>query len=261
MTIRTLLIDDEPLAREKLQGFLGREDDIEVIAECRDGREAVEVIDREKPDLVFLDVQMPEMDGFDVLEHVDPDALPTVIFTTAFDQYALTAFDVHAVDYLLKPFDRERFQEALDRARKELGRARLDDSGLHGMREQLLALLRDVDARRPKYPERLVVKSSGRVVFVRVDSIDWIDAAGNYVKIHTEGETHTLRETMTHLEDRLDPERFLRIHRSTIVRIDRIKELQQQFHGDYVVILEGGQRLTLSRSYRDRIQDLLDRSL
>ncbi|MEM9558076.1 MAG: LytTR family DNA-binding domain-containing protein [Acidobacteriota bacterium] len=256
MAIRTILVDDEPLAREKLQGFLQKETDIEIVAECRDGREAVETIERERPDLVFLDVQMPEMDGFEVIETLEADSLPIVVFVTAFDQYALKAFDVHAVDYLLKPFDRERFREALDRARRELGRESLDS-----MRDQLLALLRDVDQRRPRFPDRLVVKTSGRVVFVRVDTIDWIDAAGNYVKIHAGGEVHTLRETMTHLEERLDPERFLRIHRSTIVRVDRIKELQQQFHGDYVVILEGGQRLTLSRSYRDRIQELLDRSI
>ena len=243
MAIKTLIVDDEPLAREKLRGFLEGEKDIEILGECRDGREALETIEAEKPDLVFLDVQMPEMDGFEVLENLEPESLPTVIF-------------VHAVDYLLKPFDRERFGAALDRARTELDRRQVGDVKRH-----LLALLSDVEARRAKYPERLVIKSSGRVVFLKVDDIDWVDAAGNYVRLHAAGESHMLRETMGRLEERLDPERFLRIHRSTIVNIERIRELQQQFHGDYLVVLKNGQRLTLSRSYRDRIQELLDRSI
>ncbi len=256
MAIKTLIIDDEPLAREKLRGFLERESDVEVIGECRDGREALETIEAEKPDLVFLDVQMPEMDGFEVLDNLEPGALPTVVFVTAYDQYAIKAFDVHAVDYLLKPFDRERFGEALGRARAEHERRQAGD-----VKRQLLALLQDVESRRAKYPTRLVIKSSGRVVFVRVDEIDWVDAAGNYVRIHAAGDSHMLRETMGRLEERLDPEKFLRIHRSTIVNIERIRELQQQFHGDYLVVLKIGQRLTLSRSYRDRIQELLDRSI
>ncbi len=256
MTIKTLIVDDEPLAREKLRGFLEKESDIEVLGECRDGREALETIDAEKPDLVFLDVQMPEMDGFEVLENLEPDALPTVIFVTAYDQYALKAFDVHAVDYLLKPFDRERFSEALGRARAEHERRQAGD-----VKRQLLALLQEVESRRDKYPARLVIKSSGRVVFLKVDEIDWVDAAGNYVRIHAADDSHMLRETMGRLEARLDPEKFLRIHRSTIVNIECIRELQQQFHGDYLVVLKNGQRLTLSRSYRDRIQELLNRSI
>ena len=256
MTIRTLIVDDEPLAREKLRGFLDGVEDFEVVGECRDGREALETIERECPDLVFLDVQMPEMDGFEVLENLPEDELPTVVFVTAYDQYALKAFDVHAVDYLLKPFDRDRFRKALERARMEVERREVGD-----VRQKLLALLGDAEVRRRRYSDRLVVKTSGRVVFLKADDVDWIDAAGNYVKIHAGGETHQLRETMSRLEQRLDPERFLRIHRSTIVNVERIRELQQQFHGDYLVVLKNGQRLTLSRSYRDRIQDLLDRSL
>ena len=256
MTIRTLIVDDEPLAREKLRGFLEGVEDFEVVGECRDGREALETIERERPDLVFLDVQMPEMDGFEVLENLEAGELPTVIFVTAYDQYAIKAFDVHAVDYLLKPFDRDRFKKALDRARMEVERREVGD-----VRQKLLALLGDAEVRRRRYSDRLVVKTSGRVIFLKAGDVDWIDAAGNYVKIHTGGETHQLRETMSRLEDRLDPEKFLRIHRSTIVNIERIRELQQQFHGDYLVVLKNGQRLTLSRSYRDRIQELLDRSL
>ncbi len=255
MAIRTILIDDEPLAREKLRGFLDNENDVEVVAECRDGKEALLTVDEEKPDLIFLDVQMPEMDGFEVLENLDQEHMPTVVFVTAYDQYALKAFDVHAIDYLLKPFDRDRFRQAMERARAEHERRQVGE-----MRDKVLALLSDVGERGPKYSERLVVKTSGRVIFVKVDDIDWIDAAGNYVKLHVKGESHMLRETMSRLEERLDPERFLRIHRSTIVNIDRIRELQQQFHGDYLVILESGQRLTLSRSYREKIQKLLERS-
>lgn len=254
--MRTLIVDDEPLAREKLRGFLEKEADVEILGECRDGREALETIESQQPDLVFLDVQMPEMDGFEVLENLDEEKLPTVIFVTAYDQYALKAFDVHAVDYLLKPFDRQRFTDALDRARSDRERQQVGD-----VKRQLLELLQDVESRRAKYPERLVIKTSGRVVFLKVSEIDWVDAAGNYVRLHSGTESHMLRETMGRLEERLDPEKFLRIHRSTIVNIECIRELQQQFHGDYLVVLKNGQRLTLSRSYRDRIQDLLNRSI
>lgn len=256
MPIEALIIDDEPLAREKVRGFLDGEVDVSVVAECRDGREALEALETHRPDLVFLDVQMPEMDGFEVLANVEPEHLPTVIFTTAYDQYALKAFDVHAVDYLLKPFDRERFQQALSRARGEIERRQIGD-----MRGHIQALLDHVAERRPKPPQRLVIKSSGRVVFLKVDDIDWIDAAGNYVKLHSGGESHLLRETMSRLEERLDASKFIRIHRSTIVNIECIKELQQQFHGDYLVVLKSGQRLTLSRSYREKIQQMLDSSL
>ncbi|MEM1183163.1 MAG: LytTR family DNA-binding domain-containing protein [Acidobacteriota bacterium] len=256
MPIEALIIDDEPLAREKVRGFLENESDITIVAECRDGKEALEALEEHRPQLVFLDVQMPEMDGFEVLSNVEPEHLPTVIFTTAYDQYALKAFDVHAVDYLLKPFDRERFQQAVARARSEVERRELGD-----MRGHIQALLEHVSERRPKPPQRLVIKSSGRVVFLKVDDIDWIDAAGNYVKLHAGGESHLLRETMSRLEDRLDSSKFIRIHRSTIVNIECIKELQQQFHGDYLVVLKSGQRLTLSRSYREKIQLMLDSSL
>lgn len=254
MPIRTIIVDDEPLARDKLRGFLEREGDVEILAECRDGREAVEAIDEQHPDLVFLDVQMPEMDGFEVLENIDTESLPTVIFTTAYDQYAIKAFDVHAVDYLLKPYDRERFQQALARARSEQERRRVGE-----VEQRLMALIGDLEKRRSStFPDRLVVKTSGRVVFIKVADIDWVDAAGNYVRLHIGGDSHLMRETMGRIETRLDPEQFLRIHRSTIVNIERIRELQQQFHGDYLVVLKNGQRLTLSRSYRDKIQDLLD---
>lgn len=247
LAIRTILVDDEPLAREKLRGFLEPEPDFEVIAECRDGTEALTTIEKERPDLVFLDVQMPELDGFEVLDRLGRDHLPAVIFVTAYDQYALRAFEVHALDYLLKPFDRERFAQALARVRE---RRQADES-----RQKLQALLDE----RAKYPDRLEVKTSGRVVILKVDEIDWIDAAGNYVKIHAGSESLLLRDTMGRIEQRLDPRLFMRIHRSTIVNVERIRELQQQFHGDYVVVLKTGQRLTLSRSYRDKMRKLLER--
>ena len=245
MTIQTILVDDEPLAREKLRTFLEMEEDFAILAECRDGAEALVAIRREKPDLVFLDVQMPELDGFAVLERLEHHELPTVIFVTAYDQYALRAFDVHAVDYLLKPFDRERFRAALSRVREQ--------HQLASARQKLAQLLEE----RRRWTDRIEVKAEGRAVILRVAEIDWIDAAGNYVKLHAGSETYTLRETMSRLEKRLDPRQFIRIHRSTIVNVERIRELEQQYHGDYVVVLREGQRLTLSRSYRDKMQQLL----
>ncbi len=255
--IRTIIVDDEPLARDKLRGFLDHEEGLEVVGECGDGKTAVVEIEKLRPDLVFLDVQMPELDGIEVIENLDLDPMPLVVFTTAFDEYAVEAFRVHAVDYLLKPFDRKRFREAMTQVRAVVQRQQVD-----AIRDQLQALLVDIEDKRAKsYRDRVVIKSAGRVVFLKVEEIDWIDAAGNYVRIHTKGDSHLLRETMSRLETRLDPSTFLRIHRSTIVNIERIKELQQQFHGDYLVVLRSGQRLTLSRSYRDKLQELLGKSL
>jgi two-component system LytT family response regulator len=253
--IRTLIVDDEPLARQRLRKLLEAEPDIEVIGECPDGESAVTAIVEHRPDLVFLDVQMPDLDGFGVLEAVGAEEMPTVIFVTAYDHYALRAFEVHALDYLLKPFDRERFDKALGRARAHLGRDRPGE-----VHEQLQALLADVRPER-KASERLVIKSSSRVFFLRVEEIDWIEAAGNYLKLHVGDETHLLRETMNSLEGRLDPDRFLRVHRSTIVNIERVQELQPWFHGDYLVILRDGTQLTLSRSYRQKLQDFFGNAL
>ncbi len=249
LCMRTLIVDDEPLARERIRTLLRDEPDIELIGECADGKEAVSAIQRKNPELLFLDVQMPEMDGFAVLDAVGPERVPAVVFVTAYDRYALRAFDVHALDYLLKPFDRERFQKALERARAQVGeRGKLGD--------RLLALLKDIKE-EPKHPERFVIKSAGRVFFLRADEINWVEAAGNYVQLHVGSSTHLMRETMGGLEARLDPEKFVRIHRSTIVQVDRIKEMQPAFHGDYIVILQDGARLNLSRSYREKLQALL----
>ncbi len=251
MTIRTLIVDDEPLARARIRRFLEDEADVELIGECTNGLEAVDSIRKIKPDLVFLDIQMPEKDGFEVLKMLGSD-VPTVIFVTAYDTYALQAFDVHALDYLLKPFGRERLQRALTRAREQIERRRFGD-----LDERIASLIADLKPEK-KFLERLVVKSVGRVFFLKVDEIDWIEAAGNYVKLHTGSEAHMIRETMNGIEAKLDPERFLRIHRSTVVNIDRIKELQPMFSGDYAVIMTNGTELALSRNYRERFIELFE---
>src|SRR6266478_7358049 len=245
MKTRVLIVDDEPLARERLRQLLEGEPDIEIAGECADGRSAVETISKETPDLVFLDVQMPELDGFGVLEAIGRERMPAIIFVTAHDRFALRAFEVHAVDYLLKPFDRERFQTALNRA---LDRIKNRQSG--DLNQRLTALLSEV---KPKHLERLAVKTSGRVIFLKTDDIDWIEAADNYVSLHVGPDTHLYRETMSALAEQLPPKKFLRISRSTIVNVERIKELQPLFHGDYVIILRNGTKLTLSRNYRDAL--------
>jgi two-component system, LytTR family, response regulator len=249
--IRTLVVDDEPMGRERVLSLLQQEDDVEVIGECSDGTQAIAAIQQHSPDLVFLDVQMPGANGFGVIDAVGADRMPNVIFVTAYDEYALKAFEYHALDYLLKPFNRDRFKETLKHARASLERRRAGDLG-----RRLLALVNDIKPDAPRL-ERLVVKSGGRVFFLRTDEIDWIEAAGNYVRLHLGEESHLFRETMNRMEGRLDSRRFVRIHRSRIVNTERIKELQPWFNGEYVVILRNGTRLTLSRGYRDRLQDQL----
>jgi two-component system LytT family response regulator len=253
--IKVLVADDEPLARERLSGLLSQEPDIEVVGQARDGEEAVTAIHDDSPDLVFLDVQMPQMSGFDVIEAVGSDKMPLVIFVTAYDQHALKAFQVRALDYLLKPFDRERFKDALSRARKQLEREENGDLG-----RRLLALVKDLRRDQPK-SDRLVVKSGGRLFFLRTDEIDWVEAAGNYVRLHVGPGSHLLRETMNAIEGRLDPEKFFRIHRSRIVNMERIQELQPWLNGEYAVLLRTGTRLTLSRGYREKLQDRLGRAI
>jgi len=252
---RVLVADDEPLARERLRMLLAREEGVEVAGECANGPDAVAAIQKLKPDLVFLDVQMPGATGFDVIESIGVDRMPPVVFVTAYDRYALKAFDVHALDYLLKPFDRERFQQALNRARQHLERR---DAG--ELERRLMELVQDLRS-SPQRPERFVIKNGGRVFFVRTDEIDWIEAAGNYVKLHVGAEAHLLRETMNALEAQLDPDVFYRIHRCHIVNIERVKELQPWFNGEYVVFLRSGARLTLSRGYREKLQDRIGRAL
>jgi two-component system, LytTR family, response regulator len=253
--IRVLVADDEPLARERLTSLLSTEPDVEVVGQARDGEEAVTAVHDYSPDLVFLDVQMPGMTGFDVIEAVGTDKMPLVIFVTAYDQHALKAFQVRALDYLLKPFDRERFTDALQRARKQIER---DETGDLGRR--LLALVKDLRRDQPR-SDRLVVKSGGRLFFLRTDEIDWVEAAGNYVRLHVGTSSHLLRETMNAIEGRLDPEKFFRIHRSRIVNMERIQELQPWLNGEYAVLLRTGTRLTLSRGYREKLQERLGKGL
>ena len=255
MKIQTLIVDDEPLARERIRTLLADEHDVEIIGEGANGRDAVTSIQNRKPDLLFLDVQMPELDGFGVLDQITVAKMPVVIFVTAYDQYALRAFEVHALDYLLKPFDRERFQKALQRARLQIQQAKNGE-----VNARVLALLEDLRAER-KWLDRLVIKSGGRVFFLKVEEIDWIEAAGNYVRLHVEREVHLLRETIKNLETQLDPKKFLRISRSIIVRIDGIKELQPWFHGEHAIILQGGTQLTSSRGYREKLDELLGKSV
>jgi len=252
--IRTLIVDDEPLARRGIRAHLKEERDVEVISECSNGREAVRAIESESPDLVFLDVQMPELDGFGVIEAINVERLPAIIFVTAYDTYALRAFEVHALDYLLKPFDGERFHKALQRARAQIERRSISD-----LSHRLQSLIDDLRTNQ-KYAERLVIKSAGRIFFLGVEEIDWIEAADNYVRLHAGRDTHLLRETMNNLESRLDPSQFLRIHRSAIINVGRIKELHTLFRGEYEVVLRDGTRLASGRGYRDRLQELFGNS-
>lgn len=261
--IRTLVVDDEPLAREGLRVLLERDEEVELVGECAQGREAVEAIRDLEPELVFLDVQMPEMDGFGVLAELEPDEMPAVVFVTAYDEYALRAFDVHALDYLLKPFDDDRFEAALKRAKAELERR--EDAALG---EKLAALLEDHTGERPagastrsERDDRLMIRSSGRVQFVNVGEVDWVEAAGDYVRLHVGERSHLLRETMKNMEDRLDAEQFVRVHRSTLVKLDYVKEVVSSDAGSYEIVLEDGTRRSLSRSGRRRLEEVLGRSL
>ncbi len=243
-------MDDEPPAREKIKSFLEPEEDVEIIAECGDGPAAVDAIERYAPDLLFLDIEIPGLDGLEVIERVDADRMPVTVFVTAFDRYAVKAFEKHAIDYLLKPFDKARFHRTLDQVREQLDRS--DNRQLNEQLQTLLAGLRQ----RKRYAERLTVKSPRGMRLLRAEDVDWIDAAGNYVRLNSDGEAYLLRETMSSIESRLDPEMFLRIHRSTIVNIERIREIRPLQHGEHLVILDGGQRLTLSRSYRGQLDRL-----
>ena len=255
MKIRVLIVDDEALARERVRKLMEGIPEVECIGECPDGASAVLAIRRDPPDLVLLDVQMPELDGFGVLAQIDGAKMPAVIFVTAHDQFALKAFEVHAIDYLLKPFDKARFKVALHRAIAQVQRLQAGE-----LSQRLSALLADVrPEQKPKYIARLAIKSSGRVVFVKVEDIDWVEAADNYVSLHVGTEQHLHRETMAALESQLPPAKFMRIGRSTMVNLDRIKELQPLFHGEYTVILRNGTKLTLSRSYRDKLDELMGR--
>jgi two-component system, LytTR family, response regulator len=249
--IRVLLVDDEPLAREMLREMLQGDTEVEIVGESCNGREALDAIHTLEPDLIFLDVQMPEVGGFEVLTTLGKEKAPYVIFVTAYDQYAVRAFEVQALDYLLKPFDQERFNASWERAKAQLKR---DRNG--GMDERIITLLEELKAGN-KFLERLVIKTAGRIYFLETNDIDWIEAEGNYVSVHSAKKSHLLRETISSLESQLDPKKFVRIHRSSIVRLDYIQELQPWFHGEYRVILRDGTQLTLSRNHRDKLQEAL----
>jgi len=251
--IRVLLVDDEPLARAMLREMLVGDSQVAIVGESCNGREALEAIRAHSPDLVFLDVQMPEVGGFEVLAALGKGEMPHVIFVTAYDQYAVRAFEVQALDYLLKPFDQERFDVSWQRARAQIIR---DRNGGGGMDQRILALLEELKAGK-NYLERLVIKTGGRIYFLETGEIDWIEAEGNYVSVHSAKKSHMLRETISSLESQLDPKKFVRIHRSSIVRLDFIQELQPWFHGEYRVILQDGTQLTLSRNHRDKLQEAL----
>lgn len=245
-TIRALIVDDEPAARQRIRDLLKPVEDVEVVDECADGPKAIAAISSRKPDLVFLDVQIPYVDGFGVLQALTEDTLPVIIFVTAFDEFAVRAFEVNAIDYLLKPYDSQRFNTALERARRQLS-ARVSGGRL----EQYRALL-SATSGAVKYQQRIPVRSSGQVNFLRVEGIHWIEGAGNYARLHANGGEHLVRETLQTLEGKLDPQSFVRTHRSAIVNLDSIERLEKWFEGEYVVILRNGDRVPLSRRrYRD----------
>ena len=250
MKLRTLIVDDESLAREGVRMLLERDSDVCDVLECVDGHAAVDVIRKEKPDLVFLDVQMPEMNGFEVVASVGVNQMPNTIFITAYDKYAVQAFEFNALDYLLKPYTNERFARALERAKIQIRNS-------HELSRQFSALLDHLSSDSNRL-ERLVVKSAGRLMLVNVEEIDWIEAADTYVRLHVGREAHLIRGGLSSLEARLDPKKFLRIQRSIIVNLSRVKELQPLFHGEYVITLNDGTKLNSGRSYRNKLQLLLE---
>jgi len=254
MRLTTLIVDDEPLAREGLRGLLSRDPQVAEILEAKDGREAIKVIRDSNPDLMFLDVQMPEMDGFGVIRKIGAEHMPTVVFVTAHDQYAIQAFEINALDYLLKPVIEERFVKALERAKSHIRANVGPDSN-----RQIIGLLETMAAHR-SYVKRMAVRSAEKIVFVDLQDVDWIGAAENYVELHVGHANHLLHVTMNNLEKSLDPKIFLRIHRSTIVNIARIKSLQSGAHGEFVLTLQDGTRLPSGRTYSDRLRLLADNS-
>jgi two-component system LytT family response regulator len=266
MKIRTLVVDDEPLARRRLARLLDAEPGVEVVGVCAGGREAVDAIRRDRPDLVFLDVQMPELDGFGVLAEVGAERLPAIVFVTAYDRYALQAFEVHALDYLLKPYTPARLSAAVQRASRQLQAPASETLRLAELLEHLDRERRELAqklngasappppaAPPPAHTGRLLVKEGERMFFVPVERVDWLEAEGNYVRLHCGREAHLVRGTLGGMEEQLDARRFTRIHRSTIVNVDRVKEVRPWFAGDYQVKLHDGTELRLSRRYRDRL--------
>ncbi len=281
--MKVLIVDDEPIARRRVRRLLRMEDEVEVVGECAGGQEAVAAIREHNPDLVFLDVQMPDLDGFGVVAALGEEKLPAIVFITAYDEYAVRAFDVHAMDYLLKPFDPDRFRAAFARARQHMEQLSSAEAGrrITSLLEQVLgeaktgalvaagaaggggatavATAPAAAPARTRYLDRLMVKHDGRVFFVKVADVDWFEASGNYVRVYVGRASHLIRETMHGIEAQLDPNEFARIHRAVIVNLDRIRELQPWFAGDYIVILRDGRQLKLSRTYREQLQARMHR--
>lgn len=259
--IRTLIVDDEPLARRRIRRLLEAEPDIFLTGECETGKEALRILQTQPVDLVFLDIHMPELDGFEVLEQLDAHRLPVIVFVTAYDKYALKAFEVHAVDYLLKPFDNTRFVSALNHAREQL-----NNLNPHSLKQRLLDFLADFSPggihesgshSMNKYADRLVVKSAGRIFFLKTAEICRIKAAGKYLEIRAGDTEYSVRQTMNEIETKLNPNKFLRIHRSTIINIDFIREMQHWYKGEYIFILQNGEKFTSSHTYRFNLEKLM----
>ena len=250
MRIKALIVDDEPLARDRIRELLKEHPEVEVIGEARNGQEAIAAVANHNPDLVFLDVQMPDLDGFDVLRNLDVERLPVIIFVTAYDQYALRAFDVHAVDYLTKPFDRERFARAVDQAKVFMKGAKEPDTA------RILNMLQELRA-GTRYLERFAIKNGETLFFVRAEDVDAIEAQGNYVRLSLANSSHLVRDTLNNIESQINPRTFVRIHRRTIVNINRVKEVQTWGRGEYRVVLVTGAHYTLSRGYRQHFEEFI----
>lgn len=246
--IRAIVVDDEPLACKRLVKLLSEEEDVEVVEVCANGKEAIDEINEQNPDLVFLDIQMPEINGFEVLQHIESDRVPAIIFVTAYDEYALKAFEVHALDYLMKPFNKARFRDSLQRAKNSI-----KSNGNTEVGEKIENLLEYLNPEQDSL-SRILIKTSSRYFFLKADEIDWIESAGNYVRIHSGKNNYLIRETMINMEKKLDDDKFFRIHRSTIINVEKVKELEQWFHGDYQVIMYNDEKLTMSRNYKDLLE-------
>jgi two-component system LytT family response regulator len=253
--IRTIIADDERLARRKLRILLGSEPQVEVVAECPNGRQTVSAIRSFRPDILLLDIQMPDLNGFEVLSEISSDEMPQVIFTSAYDQYAIRAFEAHALDYLLKPFDQDRLHAAIERASLEIRKSK--DQEFTNRVLELLSTVKSQKKPTPEFEDRLAIRTNGRVVFLNLDEIHWVEAAANYVRLNTAKDSYLFRETISRISGRLNPADFVRIHRSMIVNVRRIKELIPVNSGEYVVVLNSGKELSCSRGYRANLQHLI----
>ncbi len=262
-TIRTLIVDDEKPARTRLLHLLQRQPDVEVVGMATDGREALEFVQAQRPHLMFLDIQMPTLDGFGVVRELDPEQLPVTVFVTAYDQYAIQAFEAHALDYLLKPYSDQRFESALKRVCRFIRSQTASGQGNHALAARIASLLEERSGMEEThgYLERVVLKASGRVTFLEVAEVDWIEASGVYVYLHVGPKTHLYRSSVANLLQRLDPRRFVRVHRSAAVNTDRIRELQPRSHGDYTVVLKDGTQVLMSRAYRSELEHWLRQPL